>query len=235
MERWVIVAGGVLVIAACIVITASWIGQGSRPAVAAAPGPEITLPPPRTESGTSLEAAILKRRSVRTYREEPLTLAEIAQLLWAAQGVTGAGGLRTAPSAGALYPLEILVVTGNVTELVPGVYRYRPVGHTLTRIREGDVRKDLAGAALGQAVVRDAPVVIVIAGIPERTTGKYGERGVRYVHMEAGHSAQNVCLQATSLGLGTVTVGAFDDREVHEVLGLDPGEEPLYLIPVGRR
>jgi SagB-type dehydrogenase family enzyme len=235
MERRLVLAGGVLLVAACIAGITVWIGQGSRPAGESPPGLEMTLPPPRTGSPMSVEEALLRRRSVRTYREEALALAEVAQLLWAAQGITGAGGLRTAPSAGALYPLEILVVAGNVTGLGSGVYRYHPGGHTLTRIRGGDVRKELAGAALGQKAVGEAPAVLAISAVYARTTAKYGERGIRYVHLEAGHSAQNVCLQATSLGLGTVTVGAFDDRKVHEVLGLDPGEEPLYLIPVGRR
>lgn len=234
MERRVIVAGIFLIVAGCLLGIALRMGGGSRPSGGTGIGPEITLPPPRTVSGTSLEAAILSRRSVRAYRKEPLALAELSQLLWAAQGITGAGGLRTVPSAGALYPLEILVVAGEVTDLVPGVYRYQPVGHTLSRIREGDVRKDLAGAALGQGAVEEAPGVLVITAVYGRTTGKYGERGIRYVQLEAGHSAQNVCLQATSLGLGTVTIGAFDDRGVSEVLGLDAGEEPLYLMPVGR-
>jgi SagB-type dehydrogenase family enzyme len=186
------------------------------------------------ESPTSLEEALLKRRSVRSYRENPLTLAEAGQLLWAAQGITGAGGLRTAPSAGALYPLEILLVAGEVEGILPGVYRYHPPDHTLTRIREGDLRKDLSAAALGQAAVEMAPAVLAITAVYGRTTGKYGERGIRYVHMEAGHCAENVQLQAVSLDLGTVTIGAFDDRRVGEVLGLDPEETPLYLIPVGR-
>jgi SagB-type dehydrogenase family enzyme len=234
MEKWHIAAGIVLVIVAGLAGVMVWMGQGSHSTAEAAPHPEITLPPPRTESTTSLEEALLKRRSVRTYRGEPLTLTEIAQLLWAAQGITGAGGLRTAPSAGALYPLELLVVAGEVEDLPPGVYRYNPDGHTLARAIEGDLRKDLTGAALGQEAVEEAPAVLVITAFPDRTTGKYGERGIRYVHMEAGHCAENVFLQAVSLDLGTVTIGAFDDRRVGEVLGLDPGEEPLYLMPVGR-
>jgi SagB-type dehydrogenase family enzyme len=234
MERRHFLAAGVLIIAACIAGTALCIEEGSRSTVDADGGPEVTLPAPRMESGTSVEEALRTRRSVRSYRQEPLTLAEIGQILWAAQGITGAGGLRTVPSAGALYTLEILVAAGEVTDLDPGVYRYHPAGHALTRIQEGDVRRDLARAALGQPTVEEAPAVLVITAFPNRTTGKYGERGIRYIHMEAGHCAQNVYLQATSLGLGTVAIGAFDDRQVTDTLGLDEGEEPLYLMPVGR-
>jgi SagB-type dehydrogenase family enzyme len=234
MERWHMAAGAVLIIIAGLTGVMVWMGQGLRSTAEAASGPEIALPVPRTESSMSVEEALLMRRSVRSYRDEAITLEEIGQLVWAAQGITGAGGLRTAPSAGALYPLEILVVAGNVTDLVPGVYRYDPAGRTLTRLRKGDVRKDLAGAALGQDAVEKAPAVLAIAAVYGRTTGKYGERGIRYVHMEAGHCAENVYLQAASLGMGTVAIGAFDDREVREVLDLDPGEEPLYLMPVGR-
>jgi SagB-type dehydrogenase family enzyme len=234
MERRLFLAAGLLIIATGVVGVMVWIGQGSHSTGGAAPESEIALPQPRRESETSLEAALLQRRSVRSYREESLTLEEIGQLLWAGQGITGAGGLRTAPSAGALYPLEILVVAGEVTDLVPGIYRYHPSTHTLSSIRGGDLRRELSAAALGQGAVEDAPAVLVITAFANRTTGKYGERGIRYVHMEAGHCAQNVYLQATSLDLGTVTIGAFDDRKVGDLLGLDPGEEPLYLMPVGR-
>jgi SagB-type dehydrogenase family enzyme len=235
MERRLIALGAVLVlVVAGIAGILVWMGEGPHSLAEAAPGAEITLPSPRTEGSASLEEALLKRRSVRSYREGPLTLAEAGQLLWAGQGITGAGGLRTAPSAGALYPLEILLVAGDVTGITPGVYRYHPTGHTLTRIRDGDLRRDLSAAALGQEAVERAPAVLAITAVYGRTTGKYGERGIRYVHMEAGHSAENVCLQAVSLELGTVTIGAFDDGRVGGVLGLEPGEVPLYLMPVGR-
>ena len=195
----------------------------------------VTLPEPRTESEISLEETLLRRRSIREYADTPLTLQEVSQLLWAAQGETAAWGGRTAPSAGALYPLEVYLVVGLVEGLAPGVYKYSPEGHRLARIKEGDVRSELARAAVDQAWVKDGAVDIVIGAVYERTTGKYGDRGVRYVYMEAGHAAQNVYLQATALDLGTVTVGAFFDGRVAEIVAMGQGEEPLYIIPVGKR
>ena len=125
-------------------------------------------------------------------------------------------------------------MAGRVDGLASGVYRYKPAGHELLRVFEGDRRGDLASSALNQSWVKDAPACIVIAAVFDRTTGKYRERGVRYVHMEAGHAAQNVCLQAVALGLGTVVVGAFQDREVKQVLHMLDSEEPLAIIPLGR-
>jgi SagB-type dehydrogenase family enzyme len=194
----------------------------------------IKLPDPNYDSNTSIEMALLERRSIRTYKGKPLELAEISQLLWAAQGTSDPKGLRTAPSAGALYPLEVYVVAGDVTDLADGVYRYNPTVHELERILEGDKRAELADAALGQSCVRDGAALLVISGIYERTTGKYGERGERYVHMEAGHAAQNVYLQAVSLDLGTLVVGAFDDEKVKSVVNMADDEDPLYLMPVGK-
>lgn len=182
----------------------------------------------------SVEQALLERRSVREYAAEPLTLAEVSQLLWSAQGITHPSGLRTAPSAGALYPLEIYLLAGEVTDLKDGVYRYRPEGHQLLSVLEGDLRRDLSRAALNQPSLQDAPAVIVIAGVYERTTIKYGERGIRYVHIEVGSASENVHLQAVSLGLGTVFIGAFHDDGVREVLQLGTDEQPLGLMPVGR-
>jgi len=195
----------------------------------------IRLPEPRYDSGVSLEQSLLERRSTRNYSGESLTLDEVSQLLWAAQGITNASGHRTAPSAGGLYPLEIYLVTGDVEDLPPGIYHYLPVDHELELIAEGDVRDELADAALSQSWVRDGAVVIVITAIYERTTGKYGERGIRYVHIEVGHATQNMCLQAAAMGLGLVTVGAFDDEAVTELLGRPADENPLYIIPVGRK
>jgi SagB-type dehydrogenase family enzyme len=185
-------------------------------------------------SERALESVLQVRRSVREYSRKPLTRDELAQLLWAAQGVTGPEGLRTAPSAGALYPLEVDVVIGDVDGLPSAIYRYKPDRHELVLTREGDRRRELRTAALGQDCVEAAAAVIALAGVYERTTEKYGERGIRYVHMEVGHAAQNVCLQAAALGLGTVVVGAFEDSPVKRVLGLARDEEPLSLIPVGR-
>jgi SagB-type dehydrogenase family enzyme len=194
----------------------------------------IALPEPALDSGTSVEAALLERRSVRDYRRVALTLAQVGQLLWAAQGVTNSSGQRTSPSAGALYPLEVYAVTGNVDGLAPGVYCYRPDLHAVVKVLDGDRRQDLARAALNQTWVSEGAIDIVITAVYARTTGKYGERGVRYVHMEAGHAAQNIYLQAVSLQLGTVSIGAFDDDDVKKVLHLPANEEPLYIMPVGR-
>lgn len=194
----------------------------------------VDLPSPKMGSDTSIEKALLQRRSIRNYSEQEVTIDELAQLLWAAQGVTDQRGLRTAPSAGALYPLEVAVVAGNVRELSPGIYRYQPTGHTLIQTIGGDHRSALSKAGLSQGAIRRAPVVLVFSGVYERTTRKYGDRGVRYVHMEAGHAAQNVCLQAVSLGLGAVVIGAFDDAEVKKVMRLNDDEAPLYILPVGR-
>ena len=192
------------------------------------------LPQPRRSGPWSVEGALAERRSAREFTREPLTRAELAQLLWAAQGITGVEGLRTAPSAGALYPLEVYVAVGAVKDLPSGIYRYEPGQYALELVAGGDRRAELAAAALGQECVQDGAAVIALAAVYRRTTAKYGERGIRYAHMEAGHAAQNVWLQAVALGLGTVVVGAFDDRDVKKVLSLGAREEPLCLLPVGR-
>jgi SagB-type dehydrogenase family enzyme len=194
----------------------------------------IKLPEPRYNSDTSVEEALLERRSIRDYKNESLTLTEISQLLWAAQGITNQKGFRTAPSAGALYPLEVYVVVGDVIDLADGIYKYKPYGHELVKVAEGDKRDELCKAALGQAWIKDGAVVIVFSAVYERTTKKYGERGIRYVHMEVGHAAQNVYLQAVSLNLGTVVVGAFYDNEVKRIVNMTENEQPLCLMPVGR-
>jgi len=194
----------------------------------------ILLEKPRLKGPISLEEAILKRRSQRSYKKEPLSFFEISQILWSAQGITSPEGLRTVPSAGALYPLEIFLVVGRVENLDPGVYQYDPKSHSISKIKDGDLRSELSIAALGQSWVKEAPAVLVIGGVFERTTRKYGERGIRYVFMEAGHAGQNVYLQATALNLGTVTVGAFDDERVKEILNLPKEVSPFYLMPIGK-
>ena len=195
----------------------------------------IKLPEPKYIGATSVEEALMKRRSVRVFKEGPVLLAELSQLIWAAQGMTDPGGLRTAPSAGALYPLELYVVAGNVTGLQPGVYKYWYKSHELLSVEKGDRRNDLCSAALGQSSIKKAAFVLVLSGIYERTTAKYGERGVRYVQMEAGHAAQNVYLQAVPLHLGTVVIGAFSDRDVKALLKMTDSEMPLYIMPVGKK
>jgi SagB-type dehydrogenase family enzyme len=195
----------------------------------------VTLPPPTRDGPLSVEEALRLRRSVRTYATAPLTLAEVSQLLWAAQGVTSADGGRTAPSAGALYPLELYLVTGHVTALPPGVYHYRPRQHDLVRLDSGEDRRSaLAAAALGQRWVAACAAVLVFTAVYERTTAKYGDRGVRYVYMEVGHAAQNVYLQAAALHVGSVFVGAFRDTAVARLLGLPDAAHPLGLMPLGR-
>lgn len=193
----------------------------------------VKLPPPREESSMSVEAAIKGRRSERQFRKGALTLAELSQVLWAAQGSTG-GTHRSVPSAGALYPLEIMAVVGEVEGLPAGVYRYHPGGHRLSLQVAGDKRRELASAAVEQRWIGEAQACLVIAAVYERTTSKYGERGHRYVHMEAGHAGQNVYLQAEALGLGTVMVGAFQDEQVRILLGLRRTERPLAIMPLGR-
>ena len=194
----------------------------------------ISLPEPSYESSFSIEEALLKRRSTREYSVELLTLDEISQILWAAQGITHGERLRTAPSAGGLYPLELYVVVGGVEGLETGIYHYVPMENNLLKTVDGDKRSDIADAALNQDWVEKAAVNIVITAVYERTTGKYGDRGVRYVHMEVGHTAQNICLQATALNLGVVTVGAFHDDKVVQILHLKQDEKPLYIITIGK-
>lgn len=194
----------------------------------------IFLPQPQFQGKLSLEEALLRRRSRRTFKKEKLTLKEISQILWAAQGITDSTlGKRTVPSAGALYPLEIYLVTKEVEELPAGVFKYQPENHCLKKIFEGDISKELAEAALGQDFISEASVVLIISAVFERTTKKYGKRGLRYVFMEAGHAAQNVYLQVESLDLATVAVGAFDDEKVKQLLSIS--EEPLYIMPIGKK
>jgi len=188
---------------------------------------EVTLSPPRTDGEVSLEACLARRRSVRDYAGQDLTWEQIGQLLWAAQGLTADWGGRTAPSAGALYPLEVYVATRR------GVYRYVPQGHRLVTLTTDDRRAALQGASLNQSAVGSAPAVFLVTGVYARTASKYGDRATRYVRLEAGHAAQNLLLQAVALDLGGVPIGAFDDAGVQRVLGLPADHEPLYVIPVG--
>lgn len=198
-------------------------------------GPGIVeLPAPAVDGDVSIERALEQRRSVRTFADRPIGLAQAGQLLWAAQGRTDPRGFRTAPSAGALYPLEAYLVAGRILGLEAGVYHYQGDRHRLERVAEGDRRRDLAAEALGQSAVADAAAVIALGAVHARTKRKYGGRAQRYVHMEAGHAAQNVLLQASALGLGAVPIGAFHDAGVHDTLDLATAVEPLYLLPVGQ-
>jgi SagB-type dehydrogenase family enzyme len=188
----------------------------------------MELPKPGHKGTVSLEDAITQRRSVRSFSDEPVSIEDLSQILWAAQGLTE-GRLRTAPSAGALYPIELIIATEE------GVFQYVPDGHRLDEIIKKDVRDELSSAALGQGFIKDAPVVLVITAVFERVKSKYGERGTRYVHQETGHVAQNVCLQCEALGLGTLVVGAFHDSRVQNVLGTPKDFEPLYIVPIGQK
>jgi SagB-type dehydrogenase family enzyme len=203
----------------------------------------VRLPPPRRRGMLSVAEALAGRRSVRFLAPAPLTAEEIGELLWAAQGVTSAESTvaaasadgrrphpagRTAPSAGALYPLEVYAATQD------GLFRYRPSEHALEPHRDADIREDLYAAALMMETVRRAPLTIIVAAVYARTAARYGrDRAPRYVHLEAGHAAQNILLTALSLGLGAVPLGAFFDDEVREVVALPEDEAPLYLVSVG--
>jgi SagB-type dehydrogenase family enzyme len=193
----------------------------------------MKLPKPRFESPTSVEEALLGRRSIRDYEKNALTMEQISQLLWAAQGRTAEWGGRTAPSAGALYPLEMYLLAGEIKGLKPGLYHYQLADHSVSQRETKDLRSELTAASLDQDQILKAPATLIIAAVYERTTKKYGERGARYVEMEVGSVCQNAHLQAESLNLGTVFIGAFDDEAVKEILGI--AEEPLAIMPVGRK
>ena len=184
----------------------------------------------------TVSEAIKERRSIRNYEEGEIKLWELSSLLWAAQGITEQDrGFRTAPSAGATYPMEVYAVVGEVKDLKPGLYKYFPDEHELTLVATGDFRDDLMDLALGQEPVGEAPLSLVITSVYERVMSRYGDRGVRYAKMEAGHISQNVYLKSAVLQLGTVTIGAFEDEKISNLLDLKEGEEPLYLMPVGRK
>jgi len=198
----------------------------------------IYLPSPSQKGGISLTEAIARRRSIRDFTPEPISQSQLSQILWAAQGKSNTWGRhRTVPSAGATYPLEIFVAGGknSVEEIDDGVYHYDIYTHSLTLHHRGDVRLELARAALGQRFIYEVPVDIVICALYHRTLAHYGSRGERYIHIEVGHAAQNLCLQATVTGLGAVTIGAFYDEQVTKLLNLPEKEQPLYIIPVGRK
>lgn len=222
-------ASAALLVAAMLLLAPGCGKEDAQVKTAAAkPGQIILLPPPQRKGTMSLEEALARRQSVREFAATALTEAELGQLLWAAQGISHGSNLRTAPSAGALYPLEVYVATAG------GLFHYDPARHALERRGEGDVRAALSRAALEQESVRDAPAVFVITAVAGRTAAKYGPaRSPRYVHLEAGHAAQNLLLEATALGLGGVPVGAFQDDASRRVLALPIAEEPLYLLPVG--
>lgn len=227
-----------------IVLYSTTCGQEEKQKKEGADNMTVELPKPETTGKVSLEECLSKRRSTRNFSGQSLTIKEVSQILWAAYGITQPvydapsfvrGGLRTAPSAGALYPLEIYILAGNVIGISPGIYRYDSEKHCMKLIKSGDKRKELYSAALSQEAIEQASAVIIYSAIYERTTGKYGQRGMnRYVCMDLGHSAENVCLQATALDIGVCTIGAFNDDGVKKVVGMPKDEEAMYLLPIGR-
>ncbi len=194
----------------------------------------IKLPAPVFRGNISVEEALKQRRSLRQYKNEALNLQQVSQLLWAAQGTTSTTGFRTAPSAGGLYPLEVYVVSGNVQNLPAGVYHYLSAKNSLELISTGDKRKELAAAAHAQNDINEAAFDLLITANYKKTASKYGNRSERFADMEAGHAAQNIYLQTVSLGLGTVSIGVFDEAITKHLLSLPREETPLYIMPVGK-
>lgn len=191
-------------------------------------GKMIKLPEPALKGKISLEEAIQRRRSVRNFKNQKLNIQEISQILWAAQGITDEKrGFRAAPSAGALYPMELFIATEE------GIFHYDPLEHSIKKIKDGDSRRLLASAAWGQNFFSDAGMTVIICAVYSRVTAKYGKRGIMYTDMEAGHIAQNIHLQAVALNLGSVSVGAFDEDSVRNIIGVKGEMRPIYLIPVG--
>jgi SagB-type dehydrogenase family enzyme len=213
--------------AACVLLLATQAPAQQAPSTA------IRLPEPRRQGAMSLEAALWARHSVRAFTRDSVSLADVGQLLWAAQGVNRPDGHRTAPSAGATYALEVYLVAERVRELPAGLYRYRPANHEIERTAAGARLPDLLGAAR-QAWIGDAAAALVITAVFERTARRYGERAQRYVPIEVGLAAENVYLQAAALGLGTTFVGSYTDTTLARVLGLPPEEQPMALLPIGR-
>jgi SagB-type dehydrogenase family enzyme len=197
----------------------------------------IDLPEPALR-GLCVEEAIIARRSVRSYSEDSLSMVELSQILFAAQGITerrGGLALRSAPSAGATYPIEVYAFADRVSGLAPGIYHYLPEGHRIKLVKAGPHGGSLAEACLGQSMPEEAALSLVLTAVPERTTSKYGDRGIRYIQLEAGHVSQNICLQCASLGLGAVPIGAYDDRRLDRLIGIDGEEEmSLYVNSIGR-
>lgn len=227
---------GALALTATIaaVLAAALAVAPAAPAQPAIPGAVTPLPALRTDGTVAIERTLAQRRSLRSFAPRPLALADAGQLLWAAQGVSDAAqGRRTAPSAGATYPLVLYLVAGRVDGLPAGVHRYEPPAHRLTAVAGGDPRAEIATAARGQRWLADAPALVVIAAQPQRTAARYGARAERYVAIEAGAAAQNLLLQAVALGLGGTLVGAFDEAALRRVVPLGDGEQVLAIVAVG--
>lgn len=216
------------VLGAIVMLGGAWVARAQQAAGT------IKLPEARRESAMSLEAALWARRSTRALTRDSLALADVGQLLWAAQGVNRPDGHRTAPSAGATYPLELYLVAARVRDLPAGVYHYRPAGHQMETVASGDRLPELVSAATRQAWQADAAVVIVFAGVYERAAQRFRDRAERYVPMDVGFAAQNLYLQAAALGLGTTFAGSFQDTTLARIVGLPENTRPLGIMPVGR-
>jgi SagB-type dehydrogenase family enzyme len=196
--------------------------------LAAAARQQIKLPEPKLIGKMTLEETIFRRRSERSFLPNDLSLEQISQLLWSAQGITEKNfGFRAAPSSGALYPLTIYILKKD------GVFQYLPDGHRLVEISNEDKRPSLVRASLGQGYISEAPLVMVISGNFRIIEAKYGQRAYRYLNMEIGHAAENVHLQAVALGLVSVPIGAFWDDVVAKALDLPDTQDPFYIIPIG--
>lgn len=191
----------------------------------------IKLPEPKKNSNVSLEETLASRRSVREYSDKKISLENLSQLLWAAQGLTSETG-RTAPSAGALYPMELYIV-GSFGDYEPGIYHYSPASHSLELKKRGDFLEELSEIGLGQEMIKEAEVNILVTGVINRTAEKYGEKAEQYVALEAGHVGQNIYLQATALELGTVAVGAFYDDQIEKFLSFEESQKAYYIFPIG--
>jgi len=196
----------------------------------------IALPKPKDKGRMSVEEAIWKRRSVREYLHTPITLDQLSQILWAAQGITDTkSGHRAAPSPGAKYALELYVFTreGGIRELPAGVYHYEPAAHSVRCIKTGDCTLSLQSAAGEQEQIGQASAIIALTSVFERATVKYGERGIQFAIQESGSAAENIYIESTALGLRTVMMGSFDDDMVGQLIGTKEGEKPLLLMPLG--
>jgi SagB-type dehydrogenase family enzyme len=199
---------------------------------------EISLPKPAYKGTVTVEEALRARRTHRSFVSRGLTLKQFSQILWGAYGVTAKEYgyfLKTAPSAGALYPIDIYAVLGGagVETLAPGVYHFRPENHSVRLIKEGDLRVQLARDSVHQMWMAESPLMLVITGEYERSSVKYGRRGKTYTHIEAGHVGQNIFLQAEAIGLKAGIVGAFDNKRIIKTMGLPARHDPLLLMPVG--
>jgi len=198
---------------------------------------KVALPVFEPDRLMTLDEILSERKSIRQYQPKPLTLGQLSYLLWASTGVQRAEGdheFRTAPSAGALYPIETYIIANEVRDLEPGLYHYDIRNHELEQIGTGNLRGQVAAAALGQAMCAAAPAVFVWTAVFARSTWKYGQRAYRYIYLDAGHIAENLALAAVSLDLGTCQIGALFDNEVNSLLGVDGVEESVvYMSVVG--